>query len=703
MQEGELVMKYLFDAQAMIYPAWVDLYQTEPAIKEYLNRIIDLRNRRSKINSRMPHIHLDRTFWDHYRLYISIRRAEEGRIDLPFGQAYQAHKALITVFTPVAHRSFWARWLYLERAFELASLSGDLLTGAICLRTMIEDVWALLELARFEEQLNTTPTTITEDDFRRVRRHGDLLFKRFLPPLDAVSELPESESPRPFGYYDNLKRAYQALNDYVHPNYGSHLLALFPERTRALTILMDAYITVYDAFLQIPWVYDPVDAPCSELPSIELRSWEEEGRFLVENIFPLIQQHRAERNLASRNDAPAPALKNWLSRPGEPELDHAWQTVQDWFEHLRPLAEFIVRDHSKSERELCDAIMTTKTLGLPMRTGELMQLASARERAQKLQDIFLEGRPSSENDLIRWFDFFERALGLLLTTTQYKIALMSWACIRQLNDQNPVGAILCMRSVIEHYAIGVYLGKRLQGIWKEVEKRGSSGKLPVDRLIGLEEEIARFLAGTKGTDEEVTKWKEEWSSLDLDRALNLRAATDKGLAEDELGFLYKFGSRVIHGERARGVELCPPNDTVYRTANLSRALLALDILASIERILDVIIGGAIILRKMESLAQALAKSGADHEKIIRLALTATNRLVHGRHYTGRGTIDDPFTFADGIDYYDAFYQLCRELALDVDQRKLVRAPHGRFLDEVPDKSGTLFYFATPTYKKFMSD
>jgi hypothetical protein len=196
-------------------------------------------------------------------------------------------------------------------------------------------------------------------------------------------------------------------------------------------------------------------------------------------------------------------------------------------------------------------------------------------------------------DSILWSRFFVEALSLMLITTQYKMSLMTWSTIRQLNDRNPIGAILASRSVVEHYAVAIYLGVRLQRAWEEFLKRATTGKLPADVLTRMEEEVARFLAGTKGTVEEATAWKEEWTRMGLDKAINLRSATEEGLAEDVLSSLYDFGSRVIHGTRARGVELCPPTDRMYRMANLSRALLAVDLLTSIESTQSLIRDGAL--------------------------------------------------------------------------------------------------------------
>ncbi|GBD36902.1 hypothetical protein HRbin36_02031 [bacterium HR36] len=324
-----------------------------------------------------------------------------------------------------------------------------------------------------------------------------------------------------------------------------------------------------------------------------------------------------------------------------------------------------------------------------------MMLAGARELANEFAKGFSKGRPSHEDDPIGWFRYCTKALELMLTTTQYKIGLMIWTCIRQLSDGNPVGSVLPMRSAIEHYAVAVYLGDRLERAWDEVVKGSSSGKIPVDRLLKLEEQVARFLAGTKGTEEEATKWKEEWSQLGLDRAINLRSATETGLANDVLGFLYDFGSRVIHGERARGVELCPPTHEVYCRANLSRALLGLDLLVSIEYMPNTLRNGVAVLRKLQALARALAKPGANQTKILRTIAMARDKLIQGKHFTGSGTMDNPFVFAEGLEYYFAFYKLCEQLSLDTAQRTLVHSPSGRFFDAVPDKSGRLFYFAVP--------
>ncbi len=628
-----------------IFPTWLSAFQHNPRIAEKMAQIREIRQRRAQGNQQLPYILLNGDFWHFFNLYCGVRSAEIGRQDLPMEKAYFAHKACIDKFTPIAHRTFWARWLYLERALEIASKSGDLLFGAIVLRTMAEDVWALLELARFEVMLKESQDSPTAEHFQEIKGHGDLLWSRFLPPIADLPELPGSKPVSPFDRpeYKELKEAFQKLNDYVHPNYGSHLLALFPERTIALEILLDAYIIIYEAFFKVPWVEAEIAGPLSPLPPIVIRSWHEEIEFLMKNIIPQIHRHRVERRLVSENEDPAPHLKRWLESSCSQDLQLSWQVTPDWFEPVRALAEFVC-EQSDTDPELCELLIRRTDVGLSPRPVDLFVFAGARRLAGELEQLFRNGRPSPEELPLDWFRCLEKAIELVLCTTQHKIALLNLALIRQLNDRNPVGSILAMRSLIEHYGIAIYLGERLNRIWAKISKHGSSGRLPIKQFVELEENLARFLAGTKGTVEEASAWKKEWAALGLDRAINLRSATEEGLREDVLGYLYGFGSDVIHGRKARGVELCPPTDTTYLMANLSRSLIVLDLLNGLDRQMNVIAKAGRVLQKMESLRKALAKPGVDWQKTIRTVLTPKEQLKHGRDYTGSGTIDDPFVF-----------------------------------------------------------
>lgn len=677
--------------QPLIFPRWTICFRENPRIAPRLERIAEIRSKRAQGNQELPHVRLNDLFWRCYELYPRLRIANTS---LAGRELYDTHFACVALFTLVALRTFWARWLYLERAFESASRTGDLLFGAIVLRTMAEDVWALHELNCLGNQINPNVATHTADDFARLCRLGDLLWSRFLPPS---REFPSQIPLQPFDgqEYEQLKRTFQSLNDYVHPNYGSHLLALFPERARALEVLLDAYIEVYNAFFRLPWAESGVEKPSTALPPIVTRPLSEEIDRFLNSLLPEIQKHRADRGLAAADDDPAPHLRRSLMNIRQEDYELLWQVVPDWFEPLRPLAYCIV-GRTASDRELCESMQRLDDIGIATLPYSLLGLAGARRLAAEFEQLFPSGRPDPQQDFPQWLRFFVKGIEFILTITTYKMDAMQWAIIRQLNDRNPVGSILAMRSLIEHYAVTVYIGERLTKSWHKVAQKGSRGGLDREELLKLEEHIARFLAGTKGTIEDATWWKQEWEGLGLDKAMNLRGATEQGLRQDVLGYLYNFGSDVIHGRKARGIELCPPTDTAYIKANLSRSVMALDLLASPNYIIGLLGQSHNMLQQMKTLHQALVQPDGEPSRIISRAFSSmTGELRRGVHYSGSGTFQDPFLFSPGVEYITAFYKLCGQLGLDMGKRKLIRSTEGRFLDAVPDKHGNLYYFAAP--------
>lgn len=680
--------------QPYIFPAWVTRFHGKE-IATRLERIVEIRSKRAQGNQRVPHVHLDELFWRCYKLYPRLRSAN---ISLTNKEKYDTHFACIVAFQWATLRTFWARWLYLERAFEVASQAGDLLFGAILLRTMAEDVWALRELDRLMNQVNPLVASPGPDDFALLQRLGDLLWSRFLPPSKEVPELPGQTSFERFEgpEYTSLKLTFQRLNDYVHPNYGSHLLALFPERVRALEILLDAYIEVYEAFFQLSWAESRVEEPSTALPPVVVRSLNEEIDLFFNSFLSDIQQHRTQRGLAPAGADPAPYVRQFLGNVLHDDYELLWQVAPDWFEPLRPLASFLLGSLT-SDRELCDSLLERRDIGIAQLSFSLSLLAGGRKLAIELEQSFPGGRPDPQEDSTSWLRFCVKGIKMLLTTTEYKMDAMRWALIRQLNDRNPIGSILAMRSLIEHYAVAVYVGERLDKSWRKVAKKGSRGSLDREELMKLEEHIARFLAGTKGTNEDARWWKKEWQSIGLDKAMSLRSATEHGLSQDILGYLYNFGSDVIHGRKARGVELCPPTADTYIKANLSRGVVALDLLASSDYVKSLLANSVRVLKRMETLQQALVEASDDPSSIIQRAFSCvTGDLRHGIHYSGSGTLqEDPFVFSPGVEYYDAFYKLCTQLGLEREKRRLIRGVGGRFLDAVPDQHGKIYYFAAP--------
>jgi hypothetical protein len=135
----------------------------------------------------------------------------------------------------------WNRWLHLDHALKVASASGDLLSVALILRSLGEEVIRLLVL---DHQVQSPYLVFSVSDDATsswmagaliageplIRPIGAAIKKGGSPYFDLASGVKAKSSVR-----DLLGK----LNDYAHPNFGSHVLALFPEERAASASLLE--------------------------------------------------------------------------------------------------------------------------------------------------------------------------------------------------------------------------------------------------------------------------------------------------------------------------------------------------------------------------------------------------------------------------------------------------------------------------------
>jgi len=136
----------------------------------------------------------------------------------------------------------WNRWLHLEHALKIASASGDLLSVALILRSLGEEVIRLLVLDH-HVQSPYLMFAISDDATSSwmagaliaseplIRSIGDAIKKDGSPYFDLAAGVKATSS---------VRNVLFKLNDYAHPNFGSHFLALFPEESAASTTILES-------------------------------------------------------------------------------------------------------------------------------------------------------------------------------------------------------------------------------------------------------------------------------------------------------------------------------------------------------------------------------------------------------------------------------------------------------------------------------
>lgn len=611
----------------LIFPAWVEVHTANPQVAQLTSRARWLRHRRARGNQRLPVVHPTDSAIHAFHEYV---RARSVPLDTALAGArlrhlYHLHRDSIAALLPTICRSHWTRWIYLERALEIASQTGDLLFAAVILRTMAEDVWALSELQRLQDRIyNSRTPSPGVAELKAVRTLGDLLWSRFLPPVEPSPPFPSYNPPDPYQdeQYQQLRCAVEALREYLHPLAGSHLMALFPEESRGLAVLLNAYVTIYEYFFQLPWVEAALDEPTVSLPPITVRPLQRELRYFEEHILPeldaFLHRRRASHTTADSARGPGHALLKGF-RQAQEYSDAMWDAALDWFDALRAFATRLLGCTAPDE-ELCRKLAARSDLGIPPWVTSLFQLAHCRRLAMEAASAIRDEREHSETDLPARLRVCARECELLYALSEYKISALNVSLLRQLNDRNPLAATLAMGSLIEHHAILREFGASLRSLFDRVvmEAADAPGNPAVWRL--LREETARFLGSTRGNLSDLRWWLDVWSTpRGVDPTIG-RTATKRAFGQHPLTSIYDFAESAAHGHRARPIELCPPTDKTYVTANLFRASVVAVALDSPTCIFDRS-GAASVVAEIEALRHAVVADPAETSSILRTVAT----------------------------------------------------------------------------------
>lgn len=619
-----------------------------------------------------------------------LRRWTDGEPPAEVSKRPLIATRLYKVLGPALQAASWPRWLLLERAFLDGSETGDLLFSALVIRTMCEEAERLhildLDTASVE-RLALSHDAAESAQFLQFLRAVRAIFDTPPDPRDFRPTDPDSNAISP----SRLQSAKQALNDYVHPNYGSHIAALFPERAAAARSLLEGIIAAYDAFFALSWAEQPLTSIGTSLDVSPLQSWPRTVRRFTKRVLPeaIDETFRAaeEGRVSSEVRAvfKAPAVIGWLTS----DHTHAGEVlsapeIAGLVNSLRVVGE--TARHKTARR---DAVRYHLWEG----AGEtdVLFLASARRAEQILSETFPDGAPS-ESEQPRWLHFNALALQLAMTLDDLKFASLKTQLVRQTVSRNPLGILLCVRSLIEHKAVASWLVKRLGSQWIEVGKRVKPAKDLPSHSAQLQETLAKFLAGTKGSAEDALPWTKRevrgrWTlHLGLPDVLSVAFEPTDGYRD-----FYAIASAGLHGRLFRGLDLL--SQATRHSSSLSAlSILVLERLCDQNEQMDLIAPTAILITNFQHAAWRGGAATAASESEARNTFGHfEGKLKPGRDYTGDGSKGSPFRFRSHLQFHQASYKLLDQLGIENASRQLKRTPDG-FYDVYQTADRELWFF-----------
>ena len=266
-------------------------------------------------------------------------------------------------------------------------------------------------------------------------------------------------------------------------------------------------------------------------------------------------------------------------------------------------------------------------------------------------------------------------LGLFSQLTEFKIKVLSARTFRLLEMNCPIAACVCARAALEHHGVAVWLKKRVE---KKVDRFASVSEGKAKSELGeLERLIAKCLAGTKETREEILSWKGHWDNVFGSQWVDLISSI-KSLGKNAASY-YNFLTAVTHGLLPTGGDLIGIPSTAFYKA---RAVFTIGCITK-----NMINRFPILASQKLDWVGGQLKAGAPFGEIQR-ELRMPGKLKLGRDISGDGTLARPFIFRKGLVYREAFYKYIYDNGL---KGKLHKYSHGE-LDRFDIEDGKSIFF-----------
>jgi hypothetical protein len=614
-----------------IFPQWMDRWRGDPRVDELLCEARDALALRGATRASTT---TARRSDGNGPLFVAAARRWSG--GEPPSAERREHVATIIwewVDGELSH-GIWTRFLLLESALADAMQTSDQLFAASLLRTIIEEISWLQALGLDAGQVRRALGSGTQVELERVQTFMTAVHVA-AGPLQEEAILKGTGFPKPPINLlpDRARKAKLALNGFVHPNYGSHVAALYPESREAALILLEAIAATYEALPGI-WPSRPAPAP---LPI--------SGDLLVrENLV----DHFEGTQLG---DCLTAATASWPANPIDPtQLMRAFrrpQLIDDLTDPL--LAELVAELPRHPGPGIGAGSVRTWACAGP---NDVLSFALARRAEQRLRSAHPAGMPERAAER-EWLSFNIASLELVHATAHLKRCILLTQLIRQISRGNPLGIILCARALIENHAVSLWLPGVIDTALGSMTT--GTGTDPSTAANGITTALAQVLATNARSNGIGQAWAIDPRDGRPRARINLGKVVELVYPEGDFwSKQYDFGSAVIHGRALRSLGLSRDMEDGERSA---KAIGMLVLAKLVDEEMDVLSAMAIQGERLQHAARSTLGQGVRS----RWSWGFQGTLAAGLDYTGAGSPDDPIVFKEHVHPAVGSSQIARQL------------------------------------------
>jgi len=572
--------------------------------------------------------------------------------------------------TPLIKIATWVRWLDLEKGLAIAIDSENLLSANLIARSLAEECMRGLALKKNYDELQTKPSVNLRWD--EIKTIGKNFIDWGIPRLDQLSTEDIQEKSRNIKQNRNnelINKARIQLNDYVHPNYGSHRIVANPFGIVAPRILCESLNVIYERFFDDPWLNVGHTVKSKKPFNIELSSSSKFNHLKeiayagsdFESLSPL--------SLESGLNALCP---NKPDNEINEELGREFLSETSVMEKITEIGKRIGVNRAEFYdylRNRCYPFHSSQIALHWIMLNEQLLSSDAELKRDVDEKVQIK-------QILQALDIFVR-LSLIKKSVLYSNLTLSFA------HRLPLTCSILCRGILEYHAIATWISKIAADKTERIYELNDESLLKE-----IQESLCKSLFGSYSTEEELTLLRSSWINI-FDKNPVAIGDVVKYLPKPMV-FEYDLLSKTIHGETLKGANLLGEGRHRVIDYCLARNLSIIGMIhdpdyAIAESPLRATLSLSNINRELQS--------GKDFEQALQ-STKMPDEFEHGRDYFGSGTFENPFKFREGLTYHEAFYLFCSIEEIDATQRTLTKGPDGVFLDKVSVKDRDIYFLSS---------
>ena len=410
--------------------------------------------------------HIDLRKWAyHIDVFHELRRRFLNQ-DLSRPERLQATKYLIKtcgLLIPLAKKGMRARWLEVEFGLIDSLDASDPVSTAITCRSLIEEASRCQIISRDFNLLQGKKNKISVNDLKCIADR----FYFWIIPRTFPRTKEELKNPQHYLYNGAkidtiLSTSKNSVNDYVHPNYGSHKILTNPSDD-FFDVVYTALEGCYQLFLNTPWLSNGI----GDIPKPEC-------------LFP--DQPCLSTTEVLKN------LKDAYLKQASPNNINT-EVIEDLIDLLESENQYPMGEIYRT--------MLTRMLGVEESIEKLIASEASSER------------------------LLEKCFQLLILQSRIKQEILRTRALESITKNTPLSTAALTRSLIEHYGVEHWVTDKSHNLLDAFSKSRDK-----EKLRDIARGFAKCLVGTKCTKEPINKLKHYWDALFGIQKINVIACVE---------------------------------------------------------------------------------------------------------------------------------------------------------------------------------